>query len=431
MNVNLIVIGGERDGMKVPIAVPAFQIGRAEGCHVRAESDLASPIHCQLLVADDSIAIEDCGSDLGTFVNGERIRGRHSLANGDLIKIATMEFEVRLTADELDAAQAAVVSAVAQDDETNILQWVKQEDKVSLSSPKVVMLQYPKLENARNQDEKRTARGAVGAGDANEFGEGVEWDAGDLLLLAFIGLLTLVLLVLVPTLWIWRSGGGLLLVALVSACVTRINRLHELNLDGLNAVAGVLAALVLSLMLPAYWMWLGVATVLLTAIGLMLAFRARQIPESRWDATNMELLAAMGLLACIVLSVHLLFSDTFWLRLGSASVLVLTTTYVLSRPRNHKTRAGADRFLWLLTAIGVPLILVLGFLFPIASWWPEWLNLKEWPAWITWDWFKREVLRNWWCLPGIRWGLPLFWIAMTVVLLLIRAWREHLKVSRG
>lgn len=320
---------------------------------------------------------------------------------------------------------------VPRDDESNILQWVKQEDKVSLSPPEVVTLRHPKQEKARDQDEKRTARGAVGAGDANEFNEGVEWDAGDLLLLAFIGLLTLVLLVLVPTLWIWRGGGGLLLVALASACVARANRLHEVNLDELNTVTGVLAALVLSLMLPAYWMWLGVATVLLIASGLVPAFRARQMAQSRWDATNRELLAAMGLLACIVLSIHLLFSDTFWLRVGSASVLVVATTYALLRPRKHITRTDADRFLWLLAAAWIPLILVFGFLFPIGSWWPEWLNLREWPAWITWDWLKWRALRNWWCLPGIRWGLPLFWIAMIFVLLLIRARREHLKVNRG
>lgn len=63
-------------------------IGRGEGCDVRLVLDPeASRLHAQLeRLGDTWVVVDDGLSRNGTFVNGERIAGRHRLANGDVLR---------------------------------------------------------------------------------------------------------------------------------------------------------------------------------------------------------------------------------------------------------------------------------------------------------------------------------------------------------
>jgi pSer/pThr/pTyr-binding forkhead associated (FHA) protein len=51
-----------------------------------------SRYHCWILVRDGATFVEDLASANGTFVNGERIRLRYSLKNGDRIRLGSTEF---------------------------------------------------------------------------------------------------------------------------------------------------------------------------------------------------------------------------------------------------------------------------------------------------------------------------------------------------
>src|SRR5258707_152044 len=66
------------------------------GRHPFNELSLGDPgisrYHCWILVRDGVASVEDLASANGTFVNGKRLRLRHSLKSGDRIRIGSTEF---------------------------------------------------------------------------------------------------------------------------------------------------------------------------------------------------------------------------------------------------------------------------------------------------------------------------------------------------
>ena len=135
MKVKLIAIGGKKAGMEIPITTPTFLIGRDEKCHLRPECKFVNHVHCQISVDKGSVVVDDCSGAIGTFVNGEKVKWRHVLKNGDRIKVGTLELEVRFTANEKDekkpipkareVAGSAVVAAAINGQEAEILKWVE------------------------------------------------------------------------------------------------------------------------------------------------------------------------------------------------------------------------------------------------------------------------------------------------------------------
>jgi hypothetical protein len=106
VKLKLIVIGGKKAGMEIPIPMPKCFIGRGDDCHIRPQSQLVSRRHCVISATDDSATIEDCGSANGTLVNGKPLRQRHTLKNGDWITVGTLDFEFRKVANEATTTAA-------------------------------------------------------------------------------------------------------------------------------------------------------------------------------------------------------------------------------------------------------------------------------------------------------------------------------------
>ena len=100
MKLKLVVIGGKKAGMEIPILMPKCVIGRGDDCHIRPQSQLVSRRHCVISTDNGSATIEDCGSANGTLVNREKVQRRRELKNTDRITIGTLELEVQLAADE-------------------------------------------------------------------------------------------------------------------------------------------------------------------------------------------------------------------------------------------------------------------------------------------------------------------------------------------
>jgi hypothetical protein len=71
------------------MVVPEGQhdIGRITDCWLAVDDELASRHHARLHARADVLELEDLGSRNGTFVNGERLQGRRTLADGDRIRI--------------------------------------------------------------------------------------------------------------------------------------------------------------------------------------------------------------------------------------------------------------------------------------------------------------------------------------------------------
>jgi len=74
-----------------PGPVP-LTFGRADDNTATLDGDeYASAHHARIESARDGVWLVDLGSTNGTFVNGERVDGRHKLHDGDLLQIGATE----------------------------------------------------------------------------------------------------------------------------------------------------------------------------------------------------------------------------------------------------------------------------------------------------------------------------------------------------
>ena len=87
----LRLVSGPLSGKVVEIA-STLRLGR----HPFNELSLADPgvsrYHCWILVRDGIASVEDLASANGTFLNGQRLRLRQALKNGDRLRVGSTEF---------------------------------------------------------------------------------------------------------------------------------------------------------------------------------------------------------------------------------------------------------------------------------------------------------------------------------------------------
>lgn len=101
----LRLIGGNDDGLQIPISGPRFIIGRDEESDFRPPSDLVSRQHCAININGNTVTIEDLNSRNGTFVNGDKITGKHVARPGDSLRIGGLLFELALKPFDLEGLQ--------------------------------------------------------------------------------------------------------------------------------------------------------------------------------------------------------------------------------------------------------------------------------------------------------------------------------------
>lgn len=66
-------------------------IGRGEECALRLDDPLASRLHAAVVVADQSVRLEDLQSRNGVYVNQEKVEKVRELAHGDAVRIGSQE----------------------------------------------------------------------------------------------------------------------------------------------------------------------------------------------------------------------------------------------------------------------------------------------------------------------------------------------------
>ena len=96
MQVQLIVANENRKGQVIPVNVPSFMIGRAEGCNLRSNSPQISRHHCTILSNNGTVTVQDLGGENGTFVNGSQISTSQELKDGDKLVVGTHAFVVSI-----------------------------------------------------------------------------------------------------------------------------------------------------------------------------------------------------------------------------------------------------------------------------------------------------------------------------------------------
>lgn len=118
MRVKLTVSRGSNAGKAFDVNVPQFVIGRAKGCQLRPQSDAISRQHCVICVTEDTATIRDLGSRNGTIVNGEKTKGKHTLTDGDELRVGPLHLTVSLSAAEEKSKPSGSETIVASNDET-------------------------------------------------------------------------------------------------------------------------------------------------------------------------------------------------------------------------------------------------------------------------------------------------------------------------
>jgi len=114
MQIVLKVSSGSHAGKEIKVATEKFLIGRSDSCQLRPKSESVSRKHCILVCKDNRVLVQDLKSRNGTFVNGKRLPTDKAkvLKPGDLLKVASLEFEVVIEP-SLNAPKKPEVTGVA------------------------------------------------------------------------------------------------------------------------------------------------------------------------------------------------------------------------------------------------------------------------------------------------------------------------------
>lgn len=167
MKVSLVVVQGKPEGMTIPVKGPRFAIGRDPKCNLRPNNDLVSKVHCVFEVSGDKLFLSDLDSTNGTFVNGDRLKGKTELHDGDLIKVGALvlstKMEIETAVANVPAAAPAVVKPGKQDDD-DVMQWLLGDREQSgnvLHEPStgstIMDMQLPDAETASMPADKNAA----------------------------------------------------------------------------------------------------------------------------------------------------------------------------------------------------------------------------------------------------------------------------------
>ena len=82
-------------GKQVRLSSQTTVVGRAAECDLVIKAADVSKRHCRIVLAPDSVVVEDLGSSNGTLVNGEQVK-RASLKDGDQLDLGGHLFQVRM-----------------------------------------------------------------------------------------------------------------------------------------------------------------------------------------------------------------------------------------------------------------------------------------------------------------------------------------------
>lgn len=138
MRVRLTVSRGKNAGKAFDVNVPQFVIGRAKGCQLRPQSDAISRQHCVISVNEENATIRDLGSRNGTIVNGEKVQGTYTLADGDDLRVGPLFLTVELETKSAKPSPANTETLAASSDET-IATVPTKTDAAPEPTPTVVM----------------------------------------------------------------------------------------------------------------------------------------------------------------------------------------------------------------------------------------------------------------------------------------------------
>jgi pSer/pThr/pTyr-binding forkhead associated (FHA) protein len=88
------------DGTMHPLLEETSTIGRTAANTIALRDGSVSAHHARVVRSAEGFMIEDVGSRNGTFVNSEKLSGKHLLADGDLVRLGKIILTFNLAADQ-------------------------------------------------------------------------------------------------------------------------------------------------------------------------------------------------------------------------------------------------------------------------------------------------------------------------------------------
>jgi len=101
---SLHIIAGTPERRVTPLEPGTYILGRGSQANVQIPSREISRKHAMIIVTEDSIMLQDCGSANGTMLNGKKI-ALEKLGNKDQITVANVTLEVRFDDEGADDHQ--------------------------------------------------------------------------------------------------------------------------------------------------------------------------------------------------------------------------------------------------------------------------------------------------------------------------------------
>lgn len=79
----------------VPVTLGEVVVGRQDGSAIRLNERNVSRRHLRLVREENGVFAEDLDSYNGVYINGDRVKGRAELRNGDVIRVGDFQLELR------------------------------------------------------------------------------------------------------------------------------------------------------------------------------------------------------------------------------------------------------------------------------------------------------------------------------------------------
>jgi diguanylate cyclase (GGDEF)-like protein len=98
----LFALQGPAQGSVFPLREPELTLGRDGSVDVSLHEDTVSRVHARLVRRDGAVYVEDLGSQNGTFVNDQPVRGATLLRDGDYLRLGSVTILKYALTDELE-----------------------------------------------------------------------------------------------------------------------------------------------------------------------------------------------------------------------------------------------------------------------------------------------------------------------------------------
>lgn len=106
MQVVLRIVNSKSNVRQLRLKSETTTIGRGAGCQLKVVSDQISRRHCQIVIRDERVTIQDLGSVNGTYVDGQQIPPHSDVAleSGTRVELGSLQFVVEILSNETPLA---------------------------------------------------------------------------------------------------------------------------------------------------------------------------------------------------------------------------------------------------------------------------------------------------------------------------------------